>query len=588
MKMGTSRIGAVAVLGLVVAANAGAATRVCSVYLESFAAFQKQMAQGAALFESPQLAGLPMMMTVSLPGFALVDTAKPIALHVVSTAPGKTGLILEVVASNGAEAYVQALAGNGAPLPAPVGGVYTLANGMAVRAAGNKVFLAIKCDDPAACLGGDGDAFPPLPDIAGALRVSVAPSALGPMIESLKPMMAKASAAGTASADQGRRAIEKTLEFYTALLGQIDSFAIGLDVRDTGLFVNTRLSAKAGSDIAATVASSRPVSPLELTFIDKGSAFSFGAGGFAVPETFKALLVDFYGEMAACSPVFDKTQTGEWKAIMEQSLQVFGAPMAYSGSFPSQQKGAFFVQGVLTVPNSQAYLASQVAMIKSDAYRKMMQQSGVSVSDPVTRTYKGLTVYCSKTVIDEKAMAQRMREALPTNMAPEQAEAAMQANLGPMRFVTQFLGDGYEYAADSRRVYMGMGAPAMIEQAIGRAQAPTASAEAVRIRDALGLKKAPCMLGRFSLAELFRAISESVLGNKKTDGMPEPKSEGGEGVLFAQWTESGDSLSTLLVPATEIKAMVTQVQSAQMKATQKAAKPPVPGAAAAAGGAAQP
>lgn len=583
MKMWTGRIGAVAVLGLVVAANAGAATRVCSVYLESFVAFQKQMAQGAALFESPQLAGLPMMMTVSLPGFALVDTDKPIALHVVSTAPGKTGVILEVVASSGAEAYVQALAGNGAPLPAPVGGVYTLANGMAVRAAGNKVFLAIKCDDPAACLGGDGDAFPPLPDIAGALRVSVAPSALAPMMEQFKQLASKASHTGAASAEQGRLAIEKTFEFYAALLNQIDSYAIGLDVRDTGLFVNTRLSAKAGSDIAAMVASSRPVSPLELTFIDKESAFSFGAGGFAVPETLKRLVLDFYGEMIASSPVFDKTQTGEWKTIMEQSMKVFGVPMAYTGNL---RDGALSAQGVLTVPDSQAYVASQVAMIKSDAYRKMMKQSGMGVSDPISRTYKGLTVYGYKPVLDEKAVARQMQQALPTNMAPEQAEAAMQANMGAMRFLTQFMGGGYEYAADARRVYMGMGAPAMVEQAIGRAQAPAASAEAVRIRDALGLKKAPCMLGRLSLAELVRAVSENVLGKGTAGGVPEPKPEGGEGVLFAQWAESGDSLSTLLFPAAEIKALVTQVQSAQMKASQKAVKTPVPGAAS--GGTAQP
>ncbi len=60
--------------------NASAATRICSVYVESFSEMQKQAAVGAGSFQAPMLAALPMMRTGSLPGAAQMDPSKPVAL----------------------------------------------------------------------------------------------------------------------------------------------------------------------------------------------------------------------------------------------------------------------------------------------------------------------------------------------------------------------------------------------------------------------------------------------------------------------------------------------------------------------------
>ena len=97
-----------------------AATRVCSVYIESYAALQKQIFLGAEIFQAPQLGALPMVITKALPGAAQMDNGKPVALHVLDIGAGKTGFVLEVTPAGTAEAYLQSIAGAEAKLPVPV------------------------------------------------------------------------------------------------------------------------------------------------------------------------------------------------------------------------------------------------------------------------------------------------------------------------------------------------------------------------------------------------------------------------------------------------------------------------------------
>ena len=63
MKNGLRAVLAVAVCGVACAGSALGATRIVSVYVESFAELQKQAALGAGAFQAPMLAALPMMMT---------------------------------------------------------------------------------------------------------------------------------------------------------------------------------------------------------------------------------------------------------------------------------------------------------------------------------------------------------------------------------------------------------------------------------------------------------------------------------------------------------------------------------------------
>ena len=571
-----------AALWCVAATADAAAVRVCSVYLESYAAFQKQMAQGAALFEAPQLAGLPMMMTVSMPGFALVDTSKPIALHVVSTAPGKTGVVLELSAANGAEAYVQALAGNGTPLPAPVDGIYRLANGMSVRTADSKAFVVLKGDDPAACLAGEG-LFPPLPSVGGAVRVSVAPAALGPMLAEFKQSSAKTPAGAAAP---GVRSLEATCDFYGLLLEQIESLELGLELQEGGLRLNTLFAPRPGSDVAAVVASAKPVAASELAFVDGGSAISFASGPYAVPERLKRAFLDFYLKMAASAPAGAAVSTNDLAAVMSRSFDSFGAAAGITARIDSPAAGVR-AEGTLRLANPKAYIDAQMAMMTSSCYRATLRQSGVVMQAPSTRQAQGLTIYGWKSAFDEQTLQQAMRAAMPSNVTPEQAEAAVRANAGMAGSLMKLFGSGYEWAATSDRMLFGVGEPAMIERALARTRAPVATVEVVRIRRELAPSTVPCALGRVSIAAVLRAFAPEAPA-AAAGGDAKGGAEADGAILFAQWVEQGRSRSVAVVSPSEIKAIVRQVQSLQAKARQPPA-PPLPGGSAdGSGGGAQP
>ena len=63
MRIETRIMLAAAVCGVAGALSTLGATRIMSVYVESFAELQKQAAVGAGAFQAPMLAALPMMMT---------------------------------------------------------------------------------------------------------------------------------------------------------------------------------------------------------------------------------------------------------------------------------------------------------------------------------------------------------------------------------------------------------------------------------------------------------------------------------------------------------------------------------------------
>ena len=121
MKNGLRAVLAVAVCGVACAGSALGATRIVSVYVESFAELQKQAALGAGAFQAPMLAALPMMMTGGLPGAAQMDNSKPVAMHLLALDGGETGMVIEVAPSAAPEAYLKALAGGEAEgaLPEP-------------------------------------------------------------------------------------------------------------------------------------------------------------------------------------------------------------------------------------------------------------------------------------------------------------------------------------------------------------------------------------------------------------------------------------------------------------------------------------
>jgi hypothetical protein len=548
--------------------SAPAATRVCSVYLESYSALQKQIYLAAEMFQTPQLGAMPMMISQSLPGAAQMDNGKPVALHILDIGSGEMGFVLEVTPAGTAEAYLQAIAGAEATLPAPVKGVYELPNGTSARIAGSQVLLAMKGSDPAACLGKGTDAppaMPAFPSVPGVIRVSLAPAALLPQLEKLKKTMATMPGA----ADPGQRTLETVFDFYGLFLGQMDTLQIGLDIQKEGVFFHSRLTPKPGSDIAALVASLKSVRSDERAFVEANSLFGCAVGSFTLTPRLKTQIVDLYAKMLASTPNFESAQANEFSMLMSQSMEAVGAPMAFCVN-PSTNSRALLLQGVMNVSNPSAYLDKQLALMKTPAYQKMMSQSGMQIPEPTRRAYKGFTVYTWKMLFDEEAFAKVIRSSLPSNAPPHQVEAAVEAGMKPMRAVMQLFSEGYEYAATPKGVAFGMGAPAMIENTINRVQAPAgASPEADRIQTLLAPAAAPYVVGRLSLSKvvgLVMAMKPELAAALQQRAQTLPA---GEGVVFAHWANRGEACSALLIPSSEINAVKAQIQAVQSQTKAK-------------------
>ena len=559
--------------------DAAAATRICSVYLESLSTLQKQFLLGAQAYQSPQLGALPMLMNAGLPGAAQMSQERPVALHVLDLGGGKTGMVVEVFPAGEVDVYLKALAGAEAALPAPVDGVYTLGNGMAAKVAGNRLLLVPKAENASECLS--VGQLPEMPTLPGVLRVSLAPEALVPVLDNFKKTMAAMPAGVNPQASQSARAMSGVVDFYSQWLSQIEALHLGLNMQQEGIFIRTRLAPKPGTDMAAILSSGKPLSAAQLGFIEKDSLISYATGGCAIPDRLKQQLVGFYTQMTALSPLYKSTKTNDIAAVMNRSIRMLGVPMAFTSRL-AEDGGALLALGAIGVADPAAYIKEQVEIMKTPDFLNMMGPTGMRFPAPTTRPCKGVTVYSWKTEYNEAAMKEAARAALPANMPAEKAAAALESNLASMRMMMNLFGKGYEYAAMPKDVVFGMGSSAMIEAAIDRVGAAAKeSAEAARIETMLAPSGTPYTLGRISLSKLMGLILAAqpelaaAMKNAQTAAAD-------EGIVFAAWPYKQERITALLIPASDIKTISSFAQAAQAQAQQKRqggaapARPPVP------------
>jgi hypothetical protein len=566
MKSGLFRVGILILAFAGVGLDAAAATPICSVYLESLSTLQKLFLLGAQAYQSPQLGALPMLMSAGLPGAAQMSQEKPVALHVLDLGGGKTGMVIEVFPAGEVDAYLKALAGAEAALPVPVDGIYTLGRGMAAKVAGNRLLLVPKAENAAQCLS--VGQLPEMPALPGVLRISLSPAALAPMLDNLKKTMAAMPAGVNPQADKGARAMSGIVDFYRQMLSQIEAMHLGLNMQQEGIFIRTRLAPKQGSDMAAVLSSGKPLSAAQLGFIEKNSLISYTTGGCTIPDRLKQQLVGFYTQMTAMSPLYKPSQTNDIAAVMNRSIRMLGAPMAFTSRL-AEDGGALLALGAMGVADPAAYLKEQVEIMKAPGFLNMMEPTGMKFPAPTTRQCKGVTVYSWKTEYDEAAMKEAARAALPANMPAEKAAAALESSLASMRMMMNLFGKGYDYAAMPKDVVFGMGSPAMIEAAIDRVgTAAKESEEAARIEAVLAPSGAPYTLGRISLSKLMGLIlaaqPELAAAMKGAQAAAVD-----EGIVFAAWPYKQERLTALLIPASDVKAISSFAQAAQAQAMQK-------------------
>ena len=554
-----SRFARTMLAGLLTAALAGgvqAATRLGSVYIESLDVLQRQCALGAKLYEAPALDSLPKLLAGRIPGGAGLDNGQPVALHLVDTGAGAPGIVLELAAATTPEAYLKGLVGDGVPLPAAVDGLYQLADGTSAQIAGKRLFLA-----PGMSPGAGGliksvvDAKPAMPAMPGALRITLVPSALLPMLDELDRSLDKLPAT-MPDADAHRATMRAMLDFYKRILGQMDALHLGVAFQNEGLFIRSQLVPRAGTEMAAMIASMQPVQDAQLAFLDKDALLACASGRVVVPDLLKQGFIKLYTDMLALSPVAKGMPAGESAALMTQSMRTVGLPTALAFGL-SPDGRALRVQGMMQMTNAAAYLDEYFALLRKPEIRKL---SAMAFTEPVARMHQGTRILTCRGALDEKALETMLQGAAP-GAAPGQLDASLRTAMGFLRPVMQLFSNDLAYAATPGALAFGMGPPATIEQAIARLQG-TATPEVARIRGVLAPSAAPCSIGRLSLAGIMRGILTNLPpGEDQGDllAVAAAAAQEGEGIVFAGWRANQELRSALLVPPSEVKALKAQL-----------------------------
>lgn len=536
----------------ILATGGEAATRLGSVHIESLDALQRQCALGAKLYEAPALGSMPVLLPIRIPGGAGMDRSQPLALHFVDTGAGTPGIVLELSAAATPEAYLQALVGEGVPLPAPAGGIYKLGDGTTVQIAGKRLFLAPGMAGGEALVKSVAGSGPAMPALPGAVRVSLVPSALLPMLDAAGRSLDNLPATMPDVVAQ-RASLRAVLDFYKRILGQLEALDLGIAVQDEGLFIRTRLVPRAGTEMAALVASMQPARDAQLAFMDKSALLACAAGRTVVPATLEQGIVKLYSDMLALSPAVKGLTAAERDDLLAQSLRTLGLPMAVACGLSSDGR-ALQAQGMVQMTNAAAFVAGQLALMRKPALRKL---SGMAFTEPVVRTHQGARIFTCRGALDEKSLDALMRQ---EGAVSGPMDASMQAAMGFIRPAMQLFSNDLAYAVAPGAMAFGMGPPAVVEQALARLR-ETATPEAARIRGLLMPSGgAPCTLGRLSPSGLLRGI----LGNRASGGQGDlllsaAAIQEGEGIIFAGWRANQELMSALHIPPSEIRALKAQL-----------------------------
>ena len=528
-----------AVLCLTAGFSSGAPTRLGSLHFESYNALQAQIFRAAEIFEAPELAALPMLMSRGLPGGVQVNKDTPLALHVFSDGD-EPAVILEVTAAGLPEAYLRAMLGEGATLAPPEAGLYRLGSRGTARIDGKRVFIAMKPDpDTEALLSDPSLAKIPLPDIPGAIRLSVVPGALATLLDSLKEAMNDLDAPVEA------QTVTAMLDLQKSLLAQVKSGQIGIGIVPGGLSIRTRHEPVPGSEVATLIASFRPVTASQMSFIEKDTLFSLAVGGLTLPPGLAGSFRQFYTQAVSGAPGAG-LDAAEASRIIDNAMRQIGAPAALSVRAPAALDAALAIQGMLNMSTPAEHLAEQLAMLQSPAMQRM---SALKYGAPVERLHQGIKIFTVKPVVDDEALKQTM-QAAPAAGAPDEDAFSV------ARGILHFFEGTQEYAATPQAMVFGGGGPGVVETAIAKATAaaPDAGTEARRISAAFAVPaSAQWMTGRLSLSGIARQIWSVTQGEaapKLPAGTPR-----GEGLIFTSWVAGGAVNGALLLPPSEVREL---------------------------------
>jgi hypothetical protein len=523
----------VALVGLMGGASFGG-TRIVSVYIESLSSLQAQLFEAAQLFETPELGTAPMMINMMIPGAAQVDKNAPVAIHVFSGNDNDVAVVLSVKPANTAEMLLGAiLMSQGATVPEAVDGRYISEQG-AAQLHGDSLLIAKSTEhlDIALAVGVPSA----LPEVAGMLRIDAAPAKLVPMLDKFQSMTLQQM---TDQPEQSQM-IASVFELYRLGLGQIASYQEGIGVSSQGIEIRGKMVPQPGRALSRIIPTLQAVDASWVSELEGDDLFAVATGAYVVPEETFTSILDRYIELLQASSSVSGT---DWdaealRAMMKPSLATMGVPTFMTANFDKED--GLSLLGGMRMEDPSAYLSDMLELMKSDAYAKMMEQSGITVSEPTEREVNGNKVYRWGMNFDQDAFLKKMQQNGATNAVP--------ADLAGFVKAMELFMPGYDYAATKDGLAFSSVDNADIEDAM-KILAPREVASS-SILAKIGAPVRPYMVGRFNFLAMVDVASK--LG--ATPVVPEIGTDG-EGIVLAGW-RSGDSVEHLtLIPAADIRAI---------------------------------
>lgn len=510
--------------------------RVMSVYLESIAAMQGQLFQAAQVFDAPELGTAPMMMSMMIPGYALVDRDASIGVHIYAGDAGEYGFVLELTPLGSAEALLETLlASQGISLPEPVDGRYVTDQGVA-QVYDTRLLIGkdVSVLDIALAAGIPAG----MPGVPGMIRMQVAPQQLAALFDHLDQMMKQALAEEPEHAEM----MQQVMGMYRTLFAQMASYELGIGVREHGLEVRSRVIPVPDRALARIMQSLQGVKPAWVESLAQDNILGVVTGAYEMPEDMLRGLVALYVTWMQSLPGDFSLEPDLVQAMFEPTIETAGAPSFMQASMTDG--GAFRFSSGMLVDNAAGVLAQMMEVMGSDAYRCSMEMSGITMSqEPVTRMVDDVAVHRWNMEVNEEVFLRKMEEASGAEVGPDQLALAK-------KIMEPFL-SGYDYAATAHGVVFGITDDVGISRAIALLGAD-AAADAAASRTLLDRVDAPVVpyaVARIDVLALYRLVRAFGV-----EALPAIARQG-EGIVFAAWRQGPGVEQVIQIPASDIQAI---------------------------------
>ncbi len=522
--------------------NSFGGSRFMSVYIENISSLHGQLMQAGQVFEVAPLAAAPMMLNMMVPGYSQIERDAPIGLHMYVGEDGQPGVVVDIKPVDTADKLLGALlASTGLTLPEPVDGRFVTENG-AAQIHGDRLLISQNVGTLEAAIAQGMPAA--MPTVPGVLRMQVEPQNVLVMIDQMQEMMQQVMPVDD---DQGEM-IEQMMGFYRSALAQIASYETGIGMREDGLEIRSRLTPLPGRALAKIIQSVQSVNPAWIASIEQDHIIGMAAGAYEVPEHVMRTAFDFYFSWLASMPGEYTMDADLLRQMLDQTIETAGSPMFLLADISDDARlnlisGMFF-------EGAERMLAQSLEMIGSEAYRKSMASSGITLAaEPETRIVDDVKVYRWNIEYDQAAFMAQMEEAGAGAVDVEQ--------LAKIQEMMQSFWSGYDYAATAQGTIFGITDDAGISRAVQLLGAPDVAGTGPdsALLQRVGAPTTPYAVLRFDLLSVLRAV--------RTFGVETlpPITNSGQGIVYAAWRYGDGVEQVMLIPAADIQSMRQAMES---------------------------